>query len=317
MSPLLRRRRLLSGALGPAALVPAALVPAALGLALRPAGAVVILDSTWRAEGGRPGRESEGFGAHEALARQPQFASVMSLSEDDGESWDTASGTWIGNMAGPNGSVQGVVLTSGHNFEPGEGADNFLYRTLGGTVRHGVRLDIHPLYNRNNKERSGYDAAIVRLDRAVTDAGPAPALYAGRDEKGRQIVMVGYGTRGIGSVGENEDYNNSGVPAAATNVVDEVMDAVAPPPRGDDAGNWLQVTLRRESEGADRLDGLLGAGDSGGSAWMRTQRFGWAIVGINANGNGDSVYGDQSEFARVSGLRDWILRLAPGARFAG
>ena len=311
MKSLLYRRRLLSGAL----------VPAAIGLALRPAGAVVVLDSTWRAEGGRAGRESEGFGAHEALARQPQFASVMSLSEDDGESWDTASGTWIGNMAGPGGSLQGVALTSGHNFEPGEGADNYLYRTLAGTVRRGVRLDIHPLYNRSNNERSGYDAAIVRLDRAVTDAGPAPALYGGRNEKGRPIVMVGYGMRGIGSVGENADYNDGGTPAAATNVVDEAMDAVVPPPKGDDGGNWLQVTLRREGEGAGRLDGLLGSGDSGGSAWMqvglRTERSGWAIVGINANGTGNATYGEHSEFARVSGLRDWILRLAPGARFVG
>ncbi len=293
-------------------LLPAALFPAAFLIPLRPAGAVVVLDGTWRAEGGRPGREDGGFGAHEALARQPQFASVMALSEDDGDSWNTASGTWIGNVAGA-----GVVLTSGHNFEPGEGADNYLYRSSRGTVFKGVRLDIHPLYNRNNKERSGYDAAVVRLDRPVTDAGPAPALYAGSDEDGRQIVMVGYGMRGIGSVGEHENYSTSGQAAAATNVVDETMDAVVPPPRGGDAGNWLQVTLRRESEGAGRLDGLLGSGDSGGSAWMKTERSGWAIVGINANGTGNATYGEQSEFARVSGLRDWILRLAPGAHFVG
>ncbi|MDP2330599.1 MAG: trypsin-like serine protease [Reyranella sp.] len=304
MNPLLRRR-LLSGALA----------PAALGLAF-PAGAVVILDSTWRAEGGRPGRESAGFGAHVALAHQPQFASVMALSEDDGESWDDASGTWIGNMAGPDKVVRGVVLTSGHNFEPGEGADNYLYRTGGGTVRRGVRLDSHPLFNRNHQERSGYDAAIVRLDGPVTDAGPAPALYAGRDEEGQQIVMVGYGTRGIGSVGEDGKYNTPGQRAAATNVINDVMDAVVPPPPSGDAGNWLEITLRRESEGADRLDGLLGSGDSGGSAWMRTGR-GWVIVGINANGTGKTTYGENSEFARVSGLRDWILRLAPVARFVG
>jgi hypothetical protein len=307
MTMLIGRRRLLVGAI----------IPPLLGAVPRPAGAVVVLDSTWRAEGGRPGRESEGFRAHEALARQPQFASVMSLSEDDGESWDTASGTWIGNSTGPDGSRQGVVLTSGHNFEPGEGADHYLYRTSGGAVLHGERLDIHPLYNRSNNERSGYDAAIVRLDGAVTDAGPAPALYAGRSEKDRQIVMVGYGMRGIGSVGENADYNEGGEPAAATNVIDEVMDAVVPPPKGEDGGNWLQVTLRRESEGAGRLDGLLGSGDSGGSAWMRTDRFGWVIVGINANGTGNATYGEHSEFARVSGLRDWILRLAPGAKFVG
>ena len=57
------------------------------------------------------------------------------------------------------------------------------------------------------------------------------------------------------------------------------------------------------------------------SAWMqvvmRTERSGWAIVGINANGTGNATYGEHSEFARVSGLRDWILRLAPGARFVG
>lgn len=301
MKPLLRRRLLAS-----------ALVPSFLLAARRPAGAVVILDGTWRAEGGRPGRESAGFGAHEALARQPQFASVMALSEDNGETWDDASGTWIGNMAG-----QGVVLTSGHNFEPGEGADNYLYRSSGGTVRRGVRLDTNPYYNRNNEERSGFDAAIVRLDGPVTDAGPPPALYAGRDELGKQIVMVGYGTRGIGSVGENEAYNTSGRRAAATNVIDELMDAIVPPPKGADGGNWLQVTLRRESEGAGRLDGLLGSGDSGGSAWMRSERLGWVIVGINANGTGKATYGEHSEFARVSGLRDWILRLAPGARFVG
>lgn len=69
--------------------------------------------------------------------------------------------------------------------------------------------------------------------------------------------------------------------------------------------------------GAGRLDGLLGSGDSGGSAWMRSERFGWVIVGINANGTGKATYGEHSEFARVSGLRDWILRLAPAARFVG
>ena len=41
------------------------------------------------------------------------------------------------------------------------------------------------------------------------------------------------------------------------------------------------------------------------------------IAGFNANGTGKATYGEHSEFARVSGLRDWILRLAPGARFVG
>lgn len=304
MTLLFRRRLVVAGA--------AATVSA---LGAHPSGAVVVLDTTWRAHGGAPGREDEGFGAHVALAAQPQFASVMALSSDDGESWDAASGTWIGNMAGAGGAMQGVVLTAGHIFDPGEGAESFLYRTSGGTVLHGVRLDMHPQFNHNHYERSGYDATIVRLDGPVVDAGPPPALYAGRGELGKQVVMVGYGMRGTGSVGEHPDYNTSGGEcAAATNVISEVMDAVVPPPRGADAGNWLQVTLRRESEGAGRLDGLLGSGDSGGSTWMRLGT-GWVIVGINANGTGNATYGEYSEFSRVSGLRDWILKLAPRARF--
>ncbi len=296
---MLPRRRTLTGALSLAA------------LAARPASGVTILDSTWRAEGGRPGQESRGFRAHEALANEPQFASLVALSEDDGDSWDTASGTWIGNIGG-----HGYILTSGHNFEAGEGADHFLYRTGRGTVHEGERLDIHPFYSRTVGDRTGYDAAIVRLTEPVTDAGPPPALYAGNAELGKQIVMVGYGARGIGSVGENKAYNDgTGRKAAATNIVSEVKDTVQPVPVLEDVGNWIQITLRREEEGAGRLDGLLGSGDSGGSAWMRTAN-GWVIVGINANGTGDANYGDESQFARVSGLRSWIQRIAPGLRYS-
>ena len=95
--------------------------------------------------------------------------------------------------------------------------------------------------------------------------------------------------------------------------MNEVMAALRPPPKSGDAGNWLGVTLRRENEGAERKDGILGSGDSGGSAWVRTGA-GWAIAGVNANGNGDT-YGSQCWFARVSGVRDWLSATVPGLRF--
>ena len=154
----------------------------------------------------------------------------------------------------------------------------------------------------------------MRLDGPIDDAGPPPALYGGNREDGARIVMVGWGSRGIGSVGQKPKYYTTPGKAAATNKIDEVMDAVRPPPRSGDAGNWLGVTLRRESEGAERLDGILGSGDSGGSAWIRTAGGGWAICGVNANGNGDT-YGAQSWFARVSGVRDWLNATMPGLRF--
>ena len=66
---------------------------AALFLAL-PARAVVILDSTWSANGGSDDAPSQGFGANEALAMQPQFAAIFGLH--DGEAYG-GSATWIGN----------------------------------------------------------------------------------------------------------------------------------------------------------------------------------------------------------------------------
>jgi len=277
---------------------------------LRPAGAVIVLDSTWRAEGGGPGREAEGFRAHIALANQPQFTAVIAMSDDDGEIWGNASGTWMGNIDG-----RARIVTAAHVFDRGGAADYYVYRAPGGAVLHGRRVVYHPLYNWKNSERTGYDFAVVELDRPITDAGTVPALYGGTKEMGAQVVMVGYGSRGIGSVGQQPIYYEGSDKAAATNTVDEVMDAVHPVPRGkeEDAGNWLRVTLWRESQGAGRLDGILGSGDSGGSTWLRTGA-GWAICGINANGDGDT-YGSPSYFARISGVRDWLIGAIPGLRF--
>lgn len=274
-----------------------------LAAAPRPAGAVVILDSTWRAEGG--------FRAHLALADQPQFASVIALSSDDGQIWGSASGTWLGNLRG-----RARVLTAAHVFYRDGAADDYVYRAPDGAAMQGTDLVFHPLYNWNNAERTGYDFAIVQLDGPIEDAGPPPALYGGDREDGQRIVMVGWGSRGIGSVGEKPKYYIEPGKAAATNKIDEVMDAVRPVPKSGDAGNWLGVTLRRESKGAERLDGILGSGDSGGSAWLKTQGGGWAICGVNSDGNGDT-YGSQSWFARVSGARDWLNATVPGLRFVG
>jgi hypothetical protein len=282
---------------------------ASLAGAVRPARAVIVLDSTWRAEGGRASHESAGFGAHIVLANQPSFVAVIALSDDGGQVWGTSSGTWIANAGG-----HGHILTSAHVFGRGGSADSNVYRMPNGAVRRGTKVTFHPLCSWNNAERTGYDLAVVQLDGPVTDAGPPPSLYAGHKELHARIVMVGYGNRGIGSVGEGAAYYRPSDKAAAENTVDNVMDAVRPPPRGADAGNWLGVTFRRESEGAARLDGILGSGDSGGSAWIRSDEGDWAIAGVNANSTGET-YGSRSYFARVSGVRDWLGATVPGLRF--
>src|SRR4051812_31220749 len=288
--------------------VTSALLAAGAAVA-RPAQAVIILDSTWRAEGGGPGRESEGFGAHVELANQPQFDGVVPLSYAGNDEWWTGSATWLGNAGGV-----GWLLSAAHVFDRRGSAGDYDYRLPDESVAHGSAVTFHPLYNWNDEERMGYDFAVVRLDGPVTDAGDPPLLYGGDREAGKRIVMVGYGSRGIGSAGQQPAYQPSWGKAAAENTIDEVKSAVRPAPDGADAGNWLRVTLRREAEGASRLDGLLGSGDSGGSTWLRTGGQ-WAIAGVNANGTGNATYGESSYFARVSGVREWLARTVPGVRF--
>ena len=83
------------------------------------------------------------------------------------------------------------------------------------TVMQGTDIVFHPLYNWSNAERTGYDFAIVRLDGPIEDAGPPPALYGGNREDGARIVMVGWGSRGIGSVGQKPKYYTTPGKAAA------------------------------------------------------------------------------------------------------
>jgi len=286
---MLTRRRALTG------------IAAAITLASRRADAIVVPESTLRAEGLRPFIK---------LAHQAQFAPLVALSNDGGEDWNAASATWIGNFGGT-----GHLLTAAHVFDRDGTVDDYLYRTRSGRVHHGTHLITHPLFDWDQDKRSGYDAAIIQLDGPVTDSGSPPLLFGHELEGGERIVFVGFGARGTGARGEHDaldtpDENKT----AAENTVDEVMDRVEPPVAGEDAGNWLRITLHRESESGSRLDGLLGSGDSGGSAWIRRADGRWGIVGVNVSGTGDATYGNHSFFAAISGLRPWLGRKLPELR---
>ena len=300
LSMMLPRRRLLTGLLATTPIVAAA----------QTAGAVIIQDSTFRAEGGRPNDPLPGFRAHIALANQPQFDSLVALSEDGGDSWDDCSATWLGNFGG-----FGWLLTAAHIFKKGEKADSYLYRTQGGTIFEGIREIVHPRYQGDSQNRGGYDVALIQLDGPVDDAGPPPLLHAGDVRVGTRIVFVGFGQRGTGSQGEVREY---GEPhdnkTAAENAIDKVTAPTEVDEADEDSGNELRVTLRRPNDGGSRLDGILGGGDSGGSAWM--QRNGrWYLIGVNCSGG--EKYEDHAYFARLTGTRSWLLRYLPALRFAG
>lgn len=286
-----------------------------------PAGAVVILDSQWKKDGGRKGREAAGFTSALRLAAQPQFRAVLALSTD-GESWGEASGTWIGNADG-----HAYLLTAAHVYDLPAQKDAYVVRAPGGRVLKADRLWLNPGWNGDVNERCGYDLVILRLEDEITGLGEPPVLYGGSAEMGRLITFVGYGSRGIGSTGERDEFYQGSDKAAAQGLVEEAEPVVRPMPETGDAGNYLGVWLPREDGGVDSpydgsdpvpatpLAGLLGSGDSGGSAWMEDGGR-WVLVGVNSNGSGNAQYGDQSWFTRVALHRKWILKIFPQARFS-
>jgi secreted trypsin-like serine protease len=153
--------------------------------------------------------------------------------------------------------------------------------------------------------------AIVELNGPVRDFDTPPLLYGRDDELGQRATMVGFGSRGIGSVGQDDKYYNSEDAAAARNIIDVVED---PAPDGK-GGNQLLVDFDSEdgstnvfedggSLPVDEYEGVLGSGDSGGSLWIETDE-GWAIVGVNAWGD-DAVYGSTGGFGRISTQYDWV-----------
>jgi hypothetical protein len=283
--------------------------------------AVVILDSTWKENGGTRAHPERGFKANADLARQPQFRALVSISGEDGESWGIGSGTWIGNRNG-----LGYVMTAAHVMEDGK-ASEFLFKTDAGTIRRGKRMWLHPNYTSTGEDLEGVDIAIVELDGPIEDGGPIPLLYAGNRERGKILTFVGYGTRGIGSRGEQEEFTPGADKTAGQGYIDEAMPMDRSAGKGQNPGNYLGIYLPKEdgsvqpprpgapTKPVSRYAGLLGAGDSGGSAWIQLADGTWAIAGLNASGDDDAGYGDSSWFTRVSGLRGWILSRMPDARF--
>lgn len=273
-----------------------------------PANAVIILDSTWEENGGANGQEASGFDAHEALAMERQFASIFGLH--DGEAY-LGSGTWIGND-----DQYGYILTAAHNFDGNNPDPNaWTYWSRAGSGYEAVEVYIHPNYDPEDDTTNGYDLAIVVLNTPVTDAGKQPFLYSGNDELGQVLTITGYGSRGIGSAGEADEFYDfeAETPAAARNIVDEVD--------GPNGENNLIIDLDAEDGGSnvmgdaepvDELEGILGSGDSGGAAWIETAN-GWAIVATNTWGD-DAVYGSISGFSRISTQLDWIREIYPNIR---
>jgi len=286
-----------------------------------PARAIVITEQAWRAGGGREGAWDQGFAAHEALAREPQFRAMVSLAQDDRD-WGVASGIWLGNLDG-----HAYILTAGHVVSDGTQAKRIRVRSSGGTVRNGAQSFTHPLWNQSVDTAGGYDFAILKLDGPIDDAGDAPVLNGARDARGRRGVAIGSGIRGVAPLGDGARFGPR--PAYTMTAAENVIDFVSAPEltyAAADAGNRLEIDLDEpDGSGKNRfgdaapnspLEGAIAPGDSGGALWARYDD-GWRVVGVNSSTDPSVRYHIVSSFARVSTQNAWIRSIFPNARVRG
>lgn len=167
-------------------------------------------------------------------------------------------------------------------------------------------INLHPGYN---GQTLANDVAVVFLPQRLQLNGAR--FYSGsRVKLEKKITFVGYGNTGTGRTGSTR-YSN------AKRAGENALGRYRSGGRNfevdfDEPGNADANSLG--SARVMRLEGLLGAGDSGGSAWARTGK-GWRLVGINSYGddwnrNGvEDDYGDRSGFIYLPEYERWITSL--------
>lgn len=172
---------------------------------------------------------------------------------------------------------------------------------------------------------AGYDVALLRLPKPFRGVRPA-ALYTDRDEVGKVITTLGYGTTGNGQTG---NLLPSGTRRAGQNTIDattsfiSIPGYVMPPlavgsdrtilydfdsPQGSTSTIGSAKPLNLEYSGAP--------GDSGGGAFVMagsgSRILGVVSRGYSPNGRAQSVYGTTAVYTRVSSHVSWIRSVQAG-----
>ncbi len=164
---------------------------------------------------------------------------------------------------------------------------------IGGRANTIDRVEPHP---------GGSDIALLHLSSPVIDVAPVP-LYEGTDERGRIVMMLGWGDTGNGVQGIT---GPDGQFRKATNIVDDA-----------DANtiSWTFGDPREAHSGASPLEGISGPGDSGGPALIQMAGE-WRLAGISSGqdplGHARGSYGVREFFVRISTVRGWIEQITAG-----
>ena len=185
------------------------------------------------------------------------------------------------------------LLSAAHVAETIEPGKKLI--SLSGDSLEVAEVVLHPGWIENGRP---HDVALIRLRRALAGAVVA-VIYEGRDEFGKEVIMIGNGDFGTGRTGP---AGNDGRMRAATNRVDDAT---------HDFLVWSFDDPGSDSVRATPLEGISGPGDSGGPAFVLVgDRY--LLAGIssgqstNATGGKEGLYGVTEYYSRVSTYADWI-----------
>lgn len=143
------------------------------------------------------------------------------------------------------------------------------------------------------------DIALVKLAQPVSDVVPVER-YAGSDEAGRMLKLIGKGATATGDTGHNPNGPNRTELRRAFNTVSSAYD------------RWFCYVFDAPPE-ALPLEGTLGNGDSGGpllievdDRWVLAGLGAWKVVSGDVRTARPGRYGQTTCNVRLSHYADWI-----------
>lgn len=168
---------------------------------------------------------------------------------------------------------------------------------VAGQPRRVVDMARHPDY-KNAHLKNSVDLALLKFGQEVADVTPVP-LYREREEQGREVVFLGWGYSGVGTVGLS--FNDGRLRRAYNRVME--------------AGQWLVFRFDDPRESEDHslpLEGVPGLGDSGGPALLERDN-GMVLAGVAlgemVNSDPEAAqgkYGAIEFYERISSHIEWI-----------
>ena len=163
----------------------------------------------------------------------------------------------------------------------------------------------------NSHLLEGNDIALVHLNEPITSMSNAN-LYRKGDEVDQEVWVGGYGTRGVGAVGQIE-YD--GLPRAGRNIIDDNtffgLDGILRTDMDVDPQdpNWGGPYPEFGGSKSYPITGeyITGEGDSGGPLYVGEKvagvtSFGWGLI----DGETDSSFTDFDGYTRVQSWLTWI-----------